>query len=128
LLKAVAGSRAEVARAGAAHYAGQVGETEPDEPNFAAGARRPRPTTALVEAMRPLDVEGARLLSAVSHQLRTPLTSALGYLELLSDQTLGPLTAEQERVLGTVAGSVARLSVIIDELDPGTARGPAERG
>ena len=78
--------------------------------------------------MRPLDADGARLLSAVSHQLRTPLTSALGYLELLSDRTLGPLTSEQARVLGTVAGSVARLSVLIDELDPGTTSGRAERG
>lgn len=74
---------------------------------------------ALVEALgSPLDPDRARLLSALSHELRTPLTSALGYLELLQDGALGPLTREQERVLRTVAGSMARLSAYVDELDP----------
>jgi signal transduction histidine kinase len=77
-----------------------------------------RPTVALVDALRPLDARGSGLLSALAHQLRTPLTSALGYLELLTDGSLGPLTADQEQVLRTVGASVEHLAGLVDELDP----------
>jgi light-regulated signal transduction histidine kinase (bacteriophytochrome) len=77
-----------------------------------------------VEALRPLDAHGAELLSALAHHLRTPLTSALGYLELLTDESLGPLTAEQDRVLRTVGASVERLARMVDELDPAARRPP----
>jgi signal transduction histidine kinase len=74
---------------------------------------------ALVDCLRPLDQTRTDVLSAASHQLRTPLTSIVGYLELLADGTVGPLTAEQERILRTVTRSVARLMTLIDALEPG---------
>jgi signal transduction histidine kinase len=89
-------------------------------------AESARPSAALVAALRPLDARGAELLSALTHQLRTPLTSALGYLELLTDESLGPLTAEQVRVLGTVGASMERLARMVDELDPATDGRPGE--
>ena len=73
---------------------------------------------ALVEALRPLGARGAELLGPLTHQLRTPLTSALGYLELLADGIYGPVTPEQADVLRTVQASVRRLSGLVDELDP----------
>lgn len=84
---------------------------------------RSRPTQALVEALGPLDARKADILGALSHQLRNPLTSVLGYLELLADGSLGPLTAEQERALHMVADGVARLCAYVDELDPGDPAG-----
>ena len=91
----------------------------------APGGAVARPGRALIEALGPLDPAAADLLSAFSHQLRTPLTSVLGYLELVTDGSLGPMTAEQQRVLRTVADGVHRLAALIDQLEP---RGPGRPG
>jgi signal transduction histidine kinase len=82
-----------------------------------------RATVALVEALSPLDVRMARLLSALSHQLRNPLTTVLGYLELVTDGSLGPLTVEQQRVLRIVAAGMTRLAEFAEDLDPGASAG-----
>lgn len=84
----------------------------------ATGGVGARPGRALIEALSPLDAHTASLLSALSHQLRTPLTSVLGYLELMADGSLGPVTGEQLRVLRTVSEGMARLASFIDELEP----------
>jgi signal transduction histidine kinase len=76
---------------------------------------------AVVDALRPLDQEKTDLLHAAAHMLRTPLTSIVGFLELLGDGTAGPITTEQERVLRTVARNVAQLTALIDSLEPGAA-------
>lgn len=77
-----------------------------------------------MEALSPLDAHTAELLGALSHQLRNPLTAVLGYLELLTDGSLGPLTEEQQRVLRVVAAGMARLAEFIEDLEPGaSARG-----
>lgn len=79
---------------------------------------------ALVEALSPLDARTAELLAALSHELRNPLTTVLGYLELLADGSLGPLSEEQQRVLRVVASGMTRLAAFADELEPGaSARG-----
>jgi signal transduction histidine kinase len=85
----------------------------------------PHAVLALVEAMRPLDSDKAALLGAVSHQLRTPLTSVVGFVELLADGTVGPVTAEQLTVLQTVAHAAARLMDMVDALDPAGTDGAA---
>jgi signal transduction histidine kinase len=74
--------------------------------------------TALVDALRPLDPALLELLRGATHQLRTPLTSVAGYLELLADGTAGPLTGEQARLLDAVARNTARLTELIDALEP----------
>jgi signal transduction histidine kinase len=78
---------------------------------------------ALVDALRPLDNESADLLQAASHELRTPLTSIVGFTELLADGTAGPVTAEQQRLLATIAQNAARLMTLVDDLEP-TVREP----
>jgi signal transduction histidine kinase len=77
----------------------------------------PRATLVLVETLRPLAVDGTELLCALSHQLRNPLTGVLGYLELLSDGLLGPVTDDQLRVLQVVTAGVTRLTAMLDELE-----------
>lgn len=91
--------------------------------DFGAGGAESRAARALVEALSPLDARTARLLSALSHQLRNPLTTVLGYLELLSDGSLGPLTCEQQRVLRMVAAGMSRLAEFAEELEPGASAG-----
>jgi two-component system phosphate regulon sensor histidine kinase PhoR len=91
----------------------------------APGGGAAHPGRALLEALGPLDSGTAGLLSALSHELRTPLTSVLGYLELITDGSLGPMTADQQRVLLIVAEGVARLTSMIEDLEP---YGRAARG
>jgi len=83
------------------------------DPSAATG-----PATALVDALRPLDPDLLELLRAATHQLRTPLTSVTGYLELLADGAAGPVTGEQARLLEAVTRNTARLAALIDALEP----------
>lgn len=83
------------------------------DPAAATGA-----VTALVDALRPLDDDLLELLRGATHQLRTPLTSVTGYLELLSDGAAGPVNGDQARLLEAVVRNTARLAALIDALEP----------
>ena len=72
----------------------------------------------LVDALQPLDRAKVELLYAASHQLRTPLTCIVGFIELLVDGAGGPITAEQEHILQTIARNTSRLAALIDALEP----------
>ncbi len=58
----------------------------------------------------------SNFISNISHELRTPLTHIKGYLELLADQSLGPLTKDQEDASQVMARSVERLEKLINDL------------
>jgi signal transduction histidine kinase len=58
----------------------------------------------------------ANFVANVSHELRTPLTHIKGYNVLMSDGTLGPLTASQTEALGVTASAIARLESLINDL------------
>lgn len=73
---------------------------------------------ALVDASRPLDSESADLFHAASHEMRTPLTSIVGFTELLGEGAAGPVTEQQRRLLAVVADNAARLMTMVDRLDP----------
>ena len=68
------------------------------------------------ERLRQLDDMRDEFVSLVSHQVRTPLTSIRGYVELLLDGDAGPLTAEQQRFLRFVADGSKRLLELADDL------------
>jgi two-component system, OmpR family, phosphate regulon sensor histidine kinase PhoR len=75
--------------------------------------------TAQVEAvhrLEALDRAKDEFLSTVSHELRTPLTSINGYVELLEDDDVGPVSAQQRRLLAVVRRNVDRLRVLIEDL------------
>jgi signal transduction histidine kinase len=55
-------------------------------------------------------------ISNISHELRTPLAHMIGYLELLKDYSLGPLTEDQDHAINVLAKSYTRLHNLIDEL------------
>jgi len=55
-------------------------------------------------------------LASVSHELRTPLTSLSGYVELLMDNSYGPVSAEQRNVLGRVRAASSILHRAIQRM------------
>ncbi len=50
------------------------------------------------------------------HELSTPITPLAGYLRILLSEKLGPLPAQQRKVIESMLGSVQRLSRIIENL------------
>lgn len=73
--------------------------------------------TALVDVLRPLDQMRAQVLRRAAHELRTPMTSVLGFVEMLAEGRVGPLTEDQRRVLAAVDRNAHRLMTLIDAFD-----------
>jgi signal transduction histidine kinase len=55
------------------------------------------------------------VLAAAAHELKTPLAVLFGYVELLLNNNLGPLTPKQLQVLMEIEASRNRLQVFIDD-------------
>jgi signal transduction histidine kinase len=66
--------------------------------------------------LRELDRMKDQLVSSVSHELRTPLTSMGGYVELLLDEELGDLNADQRRFAEVIDRNCRRLNRLIDDI------------
>lgn len=58
----------------------------------------------------------SNFISNISHELRTPLTHIKGYLDILSDFSLGPLTPLQSDAVQVLKRAEARLENLIDDL------------
>ena len=75
---------------------------------------------ALVSTQNEMLAEADRmkdeLISVVSHDLRTPLTSIMGYLELVMNEEAGPLNSEQQQFLEVVRRSADRLLTLVNDL------------
>lgn len=80
----------------------------------------------LEEKLSELSLANERLLEAerarkefyrnVSHELATPMTPIVGYVKLLADEELGPLSPAQRKALRSMDECVARLRGLIDNL------------
>ncbi len=66
--------------------------------------------------LRELNQLKSNFISNISHELRTPLTHIKGYLDILSDRSLGPLTPLQEDAINVLVRSEDRLEQLIDDL------------
>ncbi len=55
-------------------------------------------------------------VNAVSHDLRTPLTSIKGYVEFLEDEIGGPLTPQQREFISQLMKGTQRLENLVDDL------------
>ena len=71
--------------------------------------------------IRNRDVEKANrlktnFLTTMSHELRTPLNAIVGFADLLSRETAGPLTEKQERFVRHVKESARHLLALIDDI------------
>jgi signal transduction histidine kinase len=69
-----------------------------------------------VAELRSLDRAKARFLASSSHDLRTPLTSIIGNVEIIQDEEAGPLTAKQTAMLDAVSRNGRRLLNLIEDM------------
>ena len=67
-----------------------------------------------VTHFKELDRLKSEFVSTVSHDLRSPLTAILGYVELL--ERAGPLTPMQKRFVDRVRASVENITALINDL------------
>jgi len=70
----------------------------------------------MLERAQDLDRAKSDFVSRISHELRSPLTSVLGYLELIAEGEPGPLTTEQRRMLDVISRNGSRLLALIEDL------------
>ncbi|MBX3128801.1 MAG: response regulator [Polyangiaceae bacterium] len=68
------------------------------------------------ERLLQLDLARKEFYRNVSHELATPMTPIVGYLRLLLDQELGPVSPAQAKALGAMDECVQRLRGLIDDL------------
>jgi signal transduction histidine kinase len=66
--------------------------------------------------LRELAAARTEFYRNVTHELATPLTPVVGYLKLLIDEELGPVTKGQQKALMSMDGCVKRLRGILDNL------------
>jgi len=66
-----------------------------------------------VRAMREIDRQKDELLSIVSHQLATPISSAKWYLEMLQDGDVGKLTPKQGEHVHSIQGIAENLTDLV---------------
>jgi signal transduction histidine kinase len=59
---------------------------------------------------------GRIFIGNLAHELRTALTPISGYLKILSSDKLGPLSAQQQRILESIQGASARLTRVVENL------------
>jgi signal transduction histidine kinase len=69
-----------------------------------------------IERLRELDRMKDQFVSSVSHELRSPLTSIVGYMELLLDGEAGELVADQRRFLEIIGRNCTRLTKLVDDI------------
>ncbi len=58
----------------------------------------------------------SNFISNISHELKTPLTHMIGYIELLQGEVFGRLSDEQKKAVGMINKSYDRLFSLIDSL------------
>lgn len=68
---------------------------------------------AKVEAVQELDQQKDELLSIVSHQLATPVSSVKWYLEMMKDGDLGPMNEEQLKHVTSMQEVAVNLSDLV---------------
>lgn len=66
--------------------------------------------------LQELDRLKSQFVSVASHELRTPIISIRGYIELVREGEGGPVTDEQENMLAVASRNTERLLVIINDL------------
>ncbi|MGQ9584255.1 MAG: sensor histidine kinase [Anaerolineae bacterium] len=70
---------------------------------------------ALAE-LQELDQLKANFLATISHELRTPLSYITGYVPMVLEGELGPLTAAQRQALKSAMSGASRLTRLINDL------------
>jgi signal transduction histidine kinase len=70
----------------------------------------------VIEELKAVDRAKAGFIAAASHDLRTPLTSIIGYVELLADGEDALVEPEQAKMLDAVDRNAQRLKTLIEDV------------
>jgi signal transduction histidine kinase len=70
----------------------------------------------LVAELQSLDQAKTSFLASSSHDLRTPLTSIIGYVELLVDGDAGPIPPLQAKMIDAISRNTRRLRALIEDM------------
>lgn len=70
----------------------------------------------VVAELKALDRARSSFLASASHDLRAPLTSIAGNLEMVLDGDAGPVTSKQTEMLAVAGRSVRRLGNLIEDM------------
>jgi len=71
---------------------------------------------SLVEELKSLDQAKSDFFTTVSHELRSPLTSIEGYVEMLGDPGTGPLNPQQHQMVHAIDRSASRLRRLVEDV------------
>ncbi len=94
-------------------------KTALEKSNLELESRVTQHTAELEDALMrlgELDKMKANFIANVSHEFRTPLSHLVGYLDLIRNRNLGPLTIDQEEVLTGMTQATKRLWTLIEDL------------
>jgi two-component system phosphate regulon sensor histidine kinase PhoR len=67
-----------------------------------------------ITQLKELDRAKNEFVSTVSHDLRSPLTTILGYVDLI--ERAGPVTKQQKEFIGRIQSSVSSITALISDL------------
>ena len=70
----------------------------------------------LVEELKELSRAKSDFFATISHELRSPLTTIEGYVEMLDDGDAGEITPQQRKMLDTIGRNSVRLRQLIEDL------------
>jgi two-component system phosphate regulon sensor histidine kinase PhoR len=70
----------------------------------------------LVSELKSLDQAKTSFVASSSHDLRTPLTSILGYVEMMADGDAGKVSTEQAHMLDAVGRNARRLQTLLEDM------------
>jgi signal transduction histidine kinase len=70
----------------------------------------------LVSELKSLDRAKSGFLASASHDLRTPLTTIIGYAEIMQDGEAGPVSEQQLKMLDAVDRNGRRLKNLIEDM------------
>ena len=68
------------------------------------------------DRIKQLDQTKSDFLANISHELRTPLTPVIGYMEMMANEALGPITEHQRKGLEVMRQSVDRMRHLVEDL------------
>jgi len=70
----------------------------------------------LVGDLKALDTAKSSFFATVSHELRAPLTTIEGYVEMFGDGEAGEVTSQQRQMLEAIDRSTVRLRNLVDDV------------
>ena len=70
----------------------------------------------LARRLKEVDQMKDEFISMASHELRAPITAVRGYLSMILDGSVGPISESSKKILQVVADSSKRLADLVEDL------------